>query len=165
MSKLTERQQLRFAEFFIVALVLLLILSPGQKKHWPFVYWDLYSRENPQVPQSASRTVLRVLDIGNQWHWLRSMDIYTLDDDTSKQSPGRNLIQGSFESNSQQRQYRSTLVIRLEEILGSEVETVEAWQLTWNVNFDSYPPLQFAQPETTKKIGSFQAVQYTVEQK
>ncbi|MGF1480327.1 MAG: hypothetical protein ACFB4I_12685 [Cyanophyceae cyanobacterium] len=167
-NQLTKRRQLRLAELFIAGTVLLLVLSSGQQKHWPFVYWDLYSAGNYQIPQSANRVELRILDTGGQWHSLRSMDLYTLDDDTSNQRPGQNLIQSSFdEDNSakKRRRFRTSLVKQIEAILGVEVETVEAWQFTWNVNFDEYPPLRIDQPVNMKRVGRFQAQEYAVSSK
>ncbi len=161
--QITERQHLGFAKFFIVGVVFLLILSPGTLKYWPLVYWPMYSSEKPKIPKTASRLELRILDTAGQWHSLLPMDIYTLDDDTSIQEPGQEIIMQSFgEQPKQGKIYRPYLVKHIEAILGIEVETIEAWHYTWNVNFDVYPPLQLSQPEKVKKLGSFKASDYPI---
>lgn len=152
-----KRWQLLSVELFIVGVVLVLLRSSGEQRHWPFVYWDLYSGGNYSIPQSAKRVELRVLDTGGQWHSIRSMDLYTLDDDTSIQISGQSIIQRSFDDTAEERQrFRSSLVERVEAILEKEVETIEAWQYTWNIDFDKYPPLEIDQPVKTQKLGSLQ---------
>ncbi len=161
--QITERRHLGFAKFFIVGVVLLLILSPGTLKYWPLVYWPMYSGGQPKIPQTIGRIKLRVLDITGQWHILSSKDIYTLDDDTSIQRPGTLIILRSFGKQLQKRQiYRPYLVKQIETILGIKVEIIQAWQYTWNINFDVYPPLQLNNPETMTKLGSFKASDYPI---
>ncbi len=161
--EITERKQLRVAKSLIVGVILLLIISPGKTYYWPFVSWSMYSSGKPKIPNSISRVELRVLDTAGQWHSLRPMDLYTLDDDTSNQRPGENIIRLSFEGQPQQwKIYRPYLVKHIETILGIEVATIQAWQYTWNLNFDVYPPLQLSQPQKAQKLGSFPASNYPI---
>jgi hypothetical protein len=164
-QQITERRHLRFAKLFTAGVVLLFILSPGTMRYWPLIDWTMYSIGYSKIPKTVRRIDLRVLDTAGQWHSLRSMDLYTLDDDTSRQKPGRDLIDRSFSDNSEQRKiYRHYLVKQIEAILTIEVKTIQAWQSSWNVNFDVYPPFQIDRPDKVEEIGSFDANNYRVKQ-
>ncbi|NJL84456.1 MAG: hypothetical protein HC890_18770 [Chloroflexaceae bacterium] len=145
-------------------LVTIATFSTVKLKFWPFVDWPMFAAGNPQIPQQDSRLELKVLDTTGTWHRVPSMALYTLDDDTSTQRPAELIILKTFiEEPEAWQTLRPYLVQHLEKILAVEVATVEAWELTWRVDFKVYPPLQLPHPIKMIKLGSFQAQDYFAE--
>lgn len=158
---MSDAQYLKFTKVFLLILTFLLIFSSGRIEHWPFVYWSLYDQGNPQIPKTASRIELRVLDADGVLHSLRSMDFYTLDDDSSVQPAGQEIINKTFFGQPQKFSiYRPFLVQHIEKNLNIKVKVIEAYKYTWNINYDVYPPLDIESPNKISKIGSFKAEDY-----
>jgi hypothetical protein len=163
---LSDRNYLNFVKFFILSLVALFIFSPGKTKHWPFIYWELYDYlpkmpNRIDIPKTASRIELRVLDTSQNWHSVKVMDLYTIDDDSSSQPGGRNIITQTFFKRPQNWPiYRLYLLKHLEKKLNIKIERIEAYQLTWELNYQKYPPLDINHPTQMTKIDSFKASDY-----
>ncbi|MEM8779938.1 MAG: hypothetical protein AAGF26_13925 [Cyanobacteria bacterium P01_G01_bin.49] len=157
----SEQQYLKFAKLFLVSLVILLTISSGKMHHWPFIYWELYDQGNPQIPKTISRIELRVLDTNGNSYSVRIMDLYTLDDDSSKQTGGLNIIKKTFLKQPQNWDvYRPYLIKHLEKKLNIQVEQIEAYRYRWQLNYNIYPPLNIESPSQVTKIDSFKASDY-----
>ena len=161
MSDISEQQYLKFTKLFLISLIILLTISSGKMRHWPFIYWSLYDDGNPQIPKTVSRIELRVLDTNGNLHSIPTMDLYTLDNDSSIQLGGKNIIEKTFLEQPQKWDiYRSYLIKHLEKKLNIQVKLIEAYKYSWNLNYNIYPPLDIKSPSQVTKIDSFKASDY-----
>ena len=152
-----EAQELRFAKYFTAGMAFLLLALGGSL--WPFTWWDMYSTSDGYAPPTeVSRLELHVVDSTGTNHVLRPMDLYTLDDDTSNQTPGHRLMEKAIEGTPEQQAiYRPYLVRQVEFILGTQIDQIEAWRYFWQVDFEQHPPLDMQQPAQTVLIDRFTA--------
>ncbi|MDV3349792.1 hypothetical protein SPB21_24370 [Leptothoe sp. ISB3NOV94-8A] len=152
-----EAQELRLAKYFTAGISFLLLALGGSL--WPFTWWDMYSTgDGYSPPTEVSRLELHVVDSSGQQHVLRPMDLYTLDNDTSNQTPGHQLVQNAIEGNAEQQAiYRPYLIQQIEFALDTKIEQVEAWRYFWQVDFDQQPPMDIHQPAQTVLIDRFAA--------
>ena len=152
-----ETQELRLAKYFTAGISFLLMALGGT--FWPFTLWDMYSTgDNYSPPTEVNRLELHVLDRSGKQHVLRPMDLYTLDDDTSNQTPGHKLMQKAIEGNAEQQAiYRPYLIQQVEFVLDTQIEQVEAWRYFWQVDFNQQPPIDINQPAQTVLIDRFLA--------
>lgn len=162
---LYDKIYLNFAKFSILCFVVIFIAAfpkiRTRNRYWPFIYWSLYDRGNPSIPKKVSRIELRILDINKNWHSLTVKDLYTIDDDSSSQPGGRNIIKKTFIKQPQNHPiYRPYLIKHLERELNLKIDKIEAYRLTWELDYNKYPPLDISQPTKMKKIDSFNASDY-----
>ncbi len=152
-----ETQELRFAKYFTAGMAFVLLVLGGSL--WPFTWWDMYSTSDGYTPPTkVSRLELHVLDSAGHQHVLRPMDLYTLDNDTSNQTPGHRLMQAAVEGNAEQQAIsRPYLIQQLEFLLDTKIEQVEAWRHVWHVDFEQHPPLDIQQPTQSVFIDRFTA--------
>ncbi|WP_243397338.1 hypothetical protein [Crocosphaera subtropica] len=158
---LSEQNYLKFTKFFILGLVIIFVISPGKYQFWPFIYWELFDAGNPYIPKERKLIEFRVLDTNQNWHIIRPMDLYSIDDDVSDQ-PGslviaRKIVQKNGEFTDI---YHSYLIKHLERKLNFKIEKIEAYRSTWKLDYNQYPPLDINQPDKMEKIDSFQASDY-----
>ncbi|MBE9066368.1 hypothetical protein IQ260_06855 [Leptolyngbya cf. ectocarpi LEGE 11479] len=151
-----EIQNLRLAKYLTAGTSFLLLVLGGGL--WPFTWWDMYASGDYAAPTQVSRLELHVVDSAGQQHILRPMDLYTLDDDSSPQKPGHQLVQNAVdETNPDQAGHRSHLTRQIEFVLDSKVERIEIWHKLWDVDFDQHPPIAIDQPAQTHLIDDFAA--------
>ncbi|MGF1523531.1 MAG: hypothetical protein ACFBSF_14540 [Leptolyngbyaceae cyanobacterium] len=161
-STLPERTHFCFAKFFILGLAMLFVISNGEFDFWPFIYWDMYSDGEPEIPKTIRRIELRILDSNQNWYSIPIKDLYTLDDDSSSQPGGKEIIDNTFLKDPEDfSSYRSYLVKYLEKELNIQIEMIEAYELTWHLNYQKYPPLEISRPDQRKKIDGFKVSDYT----
>ena len=157
----SERKYFYWAKSLILGLALLLIASNGDFDFWPFIYWDMYSDGEPEIPETVSRIELRVLDSHQNWYSIPTKDLYTLDDDSSSQPGGKEIVENTFlEDPEDFSSYRPYLVKYLEKELNIQIKMIEAYELTWHLNYQKYPPLEISQPDQKQKIDSFKISDY-----
>lgn len=162
---LSDKNYLNFAKFFILGLVVIFIAVPpkskSKSKFWPFIYWELYDQGNYSIPKTVSRIELRILDTNKNWYSLPVKDLYSIDDDSSSQPGGRKIIQKIFIKEPQNWSiYRPYLIKHLEQELNLKIDKIEAYKLTWKLDYNQYPPLDINQPTKMEKIDSFNASDY-----
>lgn len=152
-----EAQELKLAKYFTAGLSFLLIALGGTL--WPLTLWDMYATDDGyDLPTEVSRLEVHVTDSSGAQHILRPMDLYTLDDDTSNQTPGHRFMQKAIEGSAdQQAVYRPYLVQQIESMLDIKIEQVEAWRHVWQVDFNQQPPIIIDQPAATILIDRFTA--------
>ncbi|ESA32082.1 hypothetical protein N836_28415 [Leptolyngbya sp. Heron Island J] len=152
-----EAQELRLAKYFTAGISFLLIALWGSL--WPFTWWDMYSTGSPEKPPTeVSRIELHIVDSTGEQHVLRPMDLYTLDDDTSNQVPGHRLMHNALADDAEQQAiYRPYLIQQIEFVLDTQIEQVEAWHYSWQVDFAQQPPIDINQPAQTVLIERFMA--------
>ena len=150
-----DARELRLAKYFIAGTGFVLTALGGSL--WPFTWWDMYSTgDGYSPPTEVSRLELHVVDISGKQYVLRSMDLYTLDDDTSNQTPGHKLMHNAIEGNdAQQAISRPYLIQQIEFVLGTEIEQVEAWRYVWDVDFEQHPPIHTEHPSQTVLVDRF----------
>lgn len=148
--------ELRLAKYFTAGISFLLIVLGGGV--WPFVWWEMYSSGDRSPRPQLNRLELHVQDIDGQQHILRPMDLYTLDDDSSSQGAGHRVVRrAAIGTEEQQAIYRPYLIRRLEFVLDTQIQQVEAWQYVWNVDYGQHPPINIEQPAQTVLVDSFNA--------
>lgn len=149
-------QELRLAKYFIAGVSFILLALGGGV--WPFIWWEMYSSGNRTPQPRISRLELHVRDSDGQQHVLRPMDLYTLDDDSSSQPAGHQLVQRAVIGTDEQKAiYRPYLAQRLEFLLDIQIEQVEAWNYFWDVDYEQHPPIGIDQPTQTVLIERFNA--------
>lgn len=147
-------RELRTAKYFIVGIGFLLMALGGGV--WPFIWWEMYSSGNYHPPTTAQRIELHVQDRQGQTHILRPMDLYTIDDDSSRQAAGHQLIYRALTGNEQQQAvYRPYLIQQVAFVLDTEITQIEAWKHVWTVDFTQHPPLDMQQPAQTTLVDRF----------
>lgn len=158
---LSDQNYLKFAKFFLLGLVIIFIVSPGTFRFWPFIYWELFDKGNPQIPKKEKLIELRVLDSNQNWHTIRPMDLYSIDDDASDQTGSLRMVTRIFQQDGQFTDiYRSYLIKHLEKKLNLKINRIEAYQSTWELDYNQYPPLDIDKPTKMEKIDSFNVSDY-----
>lgn len=151
-----EIQNLRLAKYLTAGTSFLLLVLGGGL--WPLTWWDMYASGDYTPPTQVSRLELHIVDSAGQQHILRPMDLYTLDDDSSSQIPGHQLVQNAIDTtNPGQADDRSYLTRQIEFVLDSQVDRIEIWHKLWDVDFDHHPPIDIDQPVQTHLVDSFAA--------
>ncbi|MEO0434346.1 MAG: hypothetical protein AAF151_21890 [Cyanobacteria bacterium J06656_5] len=149
-----EIKELQLAKYITTAIPFVLIALGGSL--WPFTWWDMYASGEYRPSSEVKRLELRVLDSAGQQHILHPMDLYTLDDDTSNQTPGHRLMQTAITGTAEQQKiYRPYLIKQIELVTDANVEQIEAWQYVWQVDFEQHPPINLEQPIQTVLIDRF----------
>ena len=157
-----EIKELTLAKYFTTAIPFVLVALGGSL--WPFTWWDMYASGDYRPSPNVSRLELHVVDSTGQQHILRPMDLYTLDDDTSNQTPGHRLMQTAITGTAEQQTiYRPYLINQIELVIDSNVEQIEAWQYTWQVDFEQHPPINLEQPMQTVLIDRFRPLPQPLE--
>ncbi|MEM6255337.1 MAG: hypothetical protein AAF821_20680 [Cyanobacteria bacterium P01_D01_bin.156] len=147
-------RELQTAKYFTAGISFLLMALGGGV--WPFIWWEMYSSGNYEPPTVAGRIELHVQDSNGDKHILRSMDLYTIDNDSSRQAAGHQLMYRAFTgSDEQQAIYRPYLIQQVATVLNTDIEQIEAWDYAWKIDFEQHPPLDIEQPFTTTLIHSF----------
>lgn len=154
-------QELQIAKYFTASISCLLMALGGGV--WPFIWWEMYSSGNYLPPTEASRIELHVKGSDGQQHILRPMDLHTVDDDSSRQAAGHQLVyQAITGAAEQQAIYRPYLIRQIDFVLDTDIqhtdiEHIEVWNQTWTVDFEQQPPMDINQPVQTLLLDSFQA--------
>ncbi|MEM6255333.1 MAG: hypothetical protein AAF821_20660 [Cyanobacteria bacterium P01_D01_bin.156] len=149
-------QELRLAKYLTAGVAFLLVVLGGGV--WPLIWWGMYSSGDRAPKPQVKRFELRVQDINGQEYILRPMDLYTLDDDSSSQAAGHRLVKRSaIGTEAQKAVYRPYLMRRLEFLLDTPIQEVEAWQNIWNVDYSQHPPIAIEQPAETVFVDRFNA--------
>lgn len=149
-------QDLRIAKYFTLGISSALMLMGGGV--WPFIWWEMYSSGRYNPPTQAERLELRVQDSAGQQHILHPMDLFTIDDDSSRQSAGYELAYQSIVGTDEQKAiFRPYLIRHVEFLLDTEIHQIEAWQHIWTVDFDQHPPIDIDQPAQVFLMDSFSA--------
>lgn len=147
-------QNLRLAKYFTFGISFVLMALGGGV--WPFIWWEMYSSGDYNPPTTAERIELYVRGRDGQQHILRPMDLYTVDDDSSRQAAGYQLVYRAVTGTDEQKEiYQPYLIRQVEYVLNTEIEQIDARQHFWTVDFDQHPPFNVNQPEKTVLLHSF----------
>src|SRR5262245_61515969 len=129
-----------------------LICSGGSRQAWPFSHWWLYHSGNPEPMTSAHLHQVRFVGADGKERRLWPRELFTLDDDSSSQDMGHNILDRSVdEKNPDRERYRAALVRRLAGLVG-EVGRIEIWRVEWAVRHHDSPPLHFAQASSERLV-------------
>lgn len=103
-----------------------------------------------------------MIDVDGKVYSLPNNELYTLDDDSSVQPAGKRMIDKVFmERTKNTTAYRIYLIKYLEKKLNLNISAIEAYKVSWYLNYNHYPPFDINSPSQMVKIGSFQASNYT----
>lgn len=129
-----------------------------QESTWPLISWVLYSgysaRFRPPEP-SVSVTELRIRTVAGEAYTVKPEQILSIPYDSLSHS----IVEQAFDDanpsvRDESRQYLVRAISRLIRP-ESEIETVQAWKISYATEPLSVPPLQRDNPTTTAMIGSF----------
>ncbi|MBX2864048.1 MAG: hypothetical protein KTR27_10860 [Leptolyngbyaceae cyanobacterium MAG.088] len=149
-----SNRELRIAKYFTFGISFLLMALGGGV--WPFIWWEMYSSGNYTPPKRANRIEFHVQDSDGHEHILRPMDLYTIDDDSSRQAAGYQLTYRAITGTDEQKAiYQPYLIRQIAFVLDTEIQQIEAWQNSWKVDFENHPPLDIEQPVQTVLLDSF----------
>ncbi len=162
-TNLTPEARYRLLVKCVVALLLAgLVLSDDQDASWPLAHWTMFSSGEPYSLSRASTIELQVLDTQGNTHWLRSYNLYTLDDDASWQRPGHGLVYWAFDPNPPLNPdvWRYHLGQRAAAAIGQDVVEIQGWRSTWTVHPTRYPLISVDEPDDYQLVDSFRPVDY-----
>jgi hypothetical protein len=129
-----------------------------QEATWPLVSWVLYSGYSPRfrTPEpSVSAIELRVYTTTGELHVVKPEQILSLPYD----SLSHNIVEQAFyntdiEIRDASRKYLIDAVARFINA-SSEIESIQAWQLSYQTEPYKVPPIQIQNPTEEVMIGSF----------
>jgi hypothetical protein len=137
----------------VLSLAGALLVSPGNAQSWPFCHWWLYHMGNPEPLRTTQLVELRARCKNHGLRKLWPRDLFSLDDDSSSQDSGPWLINKALnETGDLKRAYEHALVSRVQTILGVRIDTLELWEISWDVDFGKYPPLDVQRPRRERLL-------------
>ena len=129
-----------------------------RKRTWPLVSWNLYSgyseRFHPPKP-SVSAVELRVYTTTGALHIVKPEHLLTFPRDSLSHS----IVAGAFDDTDvsvrdASRRYLMNAVSNLVRTK-SEIKTIQAWELSYQVEPLAVPPIQSQAPTAEVMLGSF----------
>jgi len=121
---------------------------------WPAVSWPMFSQRVVDYPGDVYEADLfKAIDASGQGFWIRSSNLWGND----RYQIGDKMIARSLDTNHPRCAIHRSAVIKLIrfEYPQHEIERVEIWHLTWDVDLDSVPALIFDAPRGTRLLASF----------
>ncbi|GEM_PF-2333914 len=157
-SKSNPLQALRLIKIFLLILVLGICVVGKRKSTWPIVSWALYSgysaRFRPPEP-SVSAIELRVYTTTGDLHLVKPEHVLTLPRD----SLSHKIVEQAFDNanvrvRDASRRYLMRAVSNLVHT-NSEIQTIQAWKLSYQVEPLEVPPIQLQAPTSEVMVDSF----------
>lgn len=156
-------QSLRLIKFVLLIFTIGICFVGKTKATWPIVGWTLYSgysaRFRPPEP-AVSITELRVRTRSGELLVVKPEQILSLPRD----SLSHKIVEQAFNNtDSEERiESRKYLLNAISSYINSEsqIETVQAWQLTYQIDPLTVPPIQRQDPNTEVMLGDFAAQDY-----
>ena len=156
-------QSLRLVKIVLIIFTIGICFVGKTKATWPIVGWTLYSgysaRFRPPEP-AVSATELRVRTTSGERLLVKPEQILSLPRD----SLSHKIVEQAFNNtDSEQRiESRKYLLDAISNFINteSEIETVQAWQLTYQINPLTVPPIQRQAPDIEVMLGDFGAKDY-----
>jgi hypothetical protein len=134
----------------LVVLVLLAVLLAGlavakrRSDFWPLVSWPVYDDVTPDGPDpTESLLEVRARDVKGRTHVLRVEDLV----EASREQLADLALEGALEDEAG-RAYLGRLVDRR---VDEDVERVELWELTFEVDPDAVPPIDLDDPLSERR--------------
>lgn len=158
MGNLNASQALRLTKISLLIFILGFGIVGKRKSTWPIVSWALYSgysdRYRPPKP-SVSAVELRVYTATGELHVVKPEHLLTVPRD----SLSHKIVEQAFDDTDvsvrdASRRYLMQAVSNLVRA-NSDIETIQAWQLTYPIEPLAVPPIQLQAPTAEVMLGSF----------
>ncbi|MEQ8971891.1 MAG: hypothetical protein RIE73_16025 [Coleofasciculus sp. C1-SOL-03] len=151
-------QALRLIKIFLLIVVLGMFVVGKRKSTWPIVSWALYSgysaRFRPPEP-SVSAIELRVYTTTGDLHVVKPEQVLTLPRD----SLAHDIVEQAFDNEdvSLRDASRRYLMRAISNLLNtnSDIKTIQAWKLSYQVEPLEVPPIQLQAPTSEVMLDSF----------
>ena len=167
MSKLTSKQDissanalwaLRLTKISLAIFLVGVCFVGKQKSTWPIVSWALYSGYSARFrppPPTVFVTELKVYTESGELRVVKPESILTLPRDSLAHS----IVEQAFSNTDTgvRDESRRYLMRAVSNLLGesSEIETIQAWQLSYSIEPSAVPPIQVQAPTSETLLGSF----------
>lgn len=151
-------QALRLIKISLLILLLGICVVGKRKSTWPIVSWALYSGYSARfrLPEpSVSAIELRVYTTEGDLHIVKPQQLLTMPRD----SLAHKIVERSFDDSdirlrNSSRRYLVNAVSKLIRA-NSEIETIQAWKFSYQVEPLSVPPIQLQAPTSEIMLDSF----------
>ncbi len=139
-------------------LLMLIVFSrqifSGLPEYWPLTRWAMYSGAGP-VPEQLSAYEVTVVDTMGTTYQIRAEELGFL---------GRNILLDAFHARNPVTRdlYRTTLIDRVHTALPNvDAAEIEGWYLIWDVEPDTFPPVDLEHPRERNSLGKFPVEVYS----
>ena len=159
-SNFRSSQALRLTKTSLIIFLLGISVVGKNESGWPIITWILYSGNSPRffTPEpSVSAVELRVYTTAGDLHIIKPEQILTVPYDSLSHS----IVEQAFDNadgdlrvRDESRRYLMSAVAKMIPE-NSEIETIEAWRLSYQVEPLSVPPIQVEDSSSEVKIDSF----------
>ena len=163
-SNTNALRALRLTKISLVILLVGVCFVGKRKSTWPIVSWALYSGYSERFrppPPDVSVTELRVYTESGDLQVVNPESILTLPRDSLALS----IVEQAFDDTdvSVRDESRRYLMQAVSNLLGKSVnvETIQAWQLTYPIEPLIVPPIQVQSPTDETLLGSFSRADLT----
>ncbi len=158
----TSHNALRALQLTKISLLIILLgvsIVGKRESTWPIISWALYSgysaRFSPPEP-SVSVTELRVYTTAGNLDIVKPEHILTIPYDSLSHS----IVENAFDDSNvnhrdASRRYLMGAVLRFMDEENSQIKTIEAWNLSYQVKPLMVPPIQIQAPTSEVMLGSF----------
>lgn len=159
-SKSNSLQALRIIKISLLIVLLGICVVGKRKSTWPLVSWALYSeysaRFKPPEP-SVSDIELRVSTTTGDTHIIKPERIISI----TRDSLAHDIVKQAFDSKDlnlrdASRRYLMTAISKSIP-QDSEIETIQAWKFSYQVEPLEVPPIQLQTPTSEVMLDSFSA--------
>lgn len=149
---------LQLTKISLLIIVLGICVVGKRESTWPIISWALYSgysaRFRPPEP-SVSATELRVYTTAGKLHIVKPEHILTIPYD----SLSHDIVDNAFDDTNvvHRNASRRYLMGAVSQFIGdnSQIKTIEAWNLSYQVKPLTVPPIEKESPITEVMLGSF----------
>jgi hypothetical protein len=145
----------------LLLLVGAVLLANNRDRLYPFVHWPMYAEMYPYPNETVQGIELRVVDSAGVSHPIQAHQLYTFMGvpGAGPRRLSQKVIQSVFleEDAAARDLYRNHLMGRIRAILpGVEVVEIQGWRLTWAVDAEGVPPIDYDQPIEAEMFGQYQ---------
>lgn len=157
-NKSSSLQALQLTKISLIIFILGICVVGRRESTWPIVTWVLYStytdRFRPPKP-SVSAVELRVYTATGELHIVKPEQLLTLPYDSLSHS----IVEQAFNNTDigvrdESRRYLINAVTNLVRA-NSEIETIQAWKISYQVEPLEVPPIQVQAPDSEVMLGKF----------
>lgn len=139
-----------------LGLILLGFFLVGERiGAWPIMTWPMYSSRWPVFPESTvTRVELRIESREGNWYSLQPVDLFPLE----RVNVAENVIAAAWTATSlaHRKANRRYLLEQVQRQLPHvEIQTLQIWEVSWEVTPLALPPLDYANPSQARLVGGF----------
>jgi hypothetical protein len=147
--------ELHLTKFALVLILLGFCFVRERIGAWPIMTWPMYSSRWPVFPESTvTRLELRIETREGYWYSLQPVDLFPLE----RVNVAENVIAAAWTATSpaHRRANRRYLIEQVQQQLPHvEIQTLQIWEMSWDVTPLALPPLDYANPSQVRLVGGF----------